>query len=67
MYVCISFSTKVPINAKKYFFSYSSVPFQNFSFATPITILIPINYSSIAIDCRSNDNSGTNTTYAGIL
>ena len=28
------FSTKVPFNAKKYFFSPSSVPFQNFSFAT---------------------------------
>ena len=26
--------TKVPFDAKKYFFSYSPVPFQNYSFAT---------------------------------
>ena len=28
------FFTKVPFNAKKYVFSHSSVPFQNFSLAT---------------------------------
>ena len=33
IYIFMSF-TKVPFNAKKYFFSYSSVAFQNFSFAT---------------------------------
>ena len=33
-YVCICSFTKVPFDAKKYFFSYNLVPFQNFSFAT---------------------------------
>ena len=32
-----------------------------------ITILILIDYSSAAIDCGANADSGANTTYAGIL
>ena len=38
-YVCMYSSTKVPFDAKKYCFSYSLVPFQNFNFATLISTL----------------------------
>ena len=41
IHACIFFFfTKVPFDAKEYFFSHSSVPFQNFSFATLYEMVI---------------------------
>ena len=40
------FSTKVPFNSKKYFFSHSSVPFHNFSF-TALYHIIPLCLTKI--------------------
>ena len=56
MCVFFFFFTKVPFNAKKYFFIHSSVPFQNFSFATLLSEHPEINLvslKSLAISYRA--------------
>ena len=54
MYIKIFFFIKVPFVTKKYFFCYTSVPFQNLKIATLQVLLILNEESSLAMCAISN-------------